>query len=218
MKKNLLVILILFAFVKVNGQLNPINNLIYYQAYIYETCPTQPNVFSLHWYVPDPSVQDTLVGYNIYRNADLWRFQETIGALCLCDFCPDEELLVYYPCQFWIKVKAVYNAAHLESPATDSAFFWGLATNIDQVEDFYFKILENPVKRGKDVVVQITNDQEKFIGLNVYNTAGIDVTTKGETISQNHIYIPTSTFHSGIYNILIRFAEKTFPARVIIIE
>jgi hypothetical protein len=217
MKKNLLLLLILFTFIKVNSQLNPINNLYYYQEYIFENCPPH-NVFTLNWEEPEPSVQDTLVGYNIYRNADLWRFQETIGAFCHCYFCPDDELFNYIPSQFWIKVKAVYNVAHLESPATDSAFFWGLATNIEQVEDFYFKILENPVKSGRDVVIQINDEQEKYIGLNVYNTAGVDVTTKSLTISQNYIYIPTSTYDSGIYNILIRFTGKTFSTRVIIIE
>jgi|WetSurMetagenome_2_1015567.scaffolds.fasta_scaffold387783_1 hypothetical protein len=216
MKKNLLLILIIFAFIKVNGQLNPIDSLYFYHWYDYELgCPFN-NCYVLDWQEPEMSLSDTLIGYNIYRGSELWRFQDYIGAGCSGSPCSDFSLIETG--SFWIKVKAVYNAAHLESPAIDSVFFWGLETNIDQIDDFYFKILENPVKRGWDIVIQIENEQEKFIGLNVFNTAGVDVTTKSQTIFENHIYIPTSTFNSGIYNILIRFAGKTFSTRVIIIE
>jgi hypothetical protein len=217
MKKSFLLLLVFFAIIKVNGQLNPIDSLYFLHWYDYDQgCPFN-NCYILDWVEPEMSLSDTLIGYNIYRDFELWRFQDYIGAGCLGSPCPDFSLIESGN-TFWIKVKAVYNTAHLESPATDSAFFWGLATNIEQVEDFYFKILENPVKSGRDVVIQINDEQEKYIGLNVYNTAGVDVTTKSLTISQNYIYIPTSTYDSGIYNILIRFTGKTFSTRVIIIE
>jgi len=125
-------------------QLNSIKNLYFYPWY---DCPN--NYFQLKWSPPDSSTTDTLVGYNIYRNNVLYRFQTdtTMHHLIPQDTnCSDNFLggdgVVFPP--FYIHVTAVYNLSHIESLYNDSALCMGLALNTKEIQDNNIKIEISP--------------------------------------------------------------------------
>ena len=131
------------------GQLNPINNLEFYHEHIYpgSTCPGF-NCFNLSWEAPGNSILDTLIGFNIYRNNQLYQFQDYIGVACLDGMplpCPDADFIIF-PAPFWIKVTALYNVELLESIAIDSVMCEGFLININTTENESFTIYSNPAK------------------------------------------------------------------------
>ena len=71
MKKKLLLFALfsgLFCFHSF-GQNNPVENLTWSQSYVY-----MHNFFELDWDEP-ATPHDELIGYNVYRNDELYRFQ-----------------------------------------------------------------------------------------------------------------------------------------------
>ncbi len=139
MKKSIIIIVISAFFQSAFGQLNPINNLKWSHWYV---CPH--NYFILSWGLPEPS-QDTLVGYNIYRETDLYRFQtdtslyhDECGGNC------GEDFLLYNDQPFWIHVTAVYNYTQQESIYIDSAYCYGSALGIDEKIQSKLKLYPNP--------------------------------------------------------------------------
>ncbi len=133
------VIVSLFISFQLFGQLNPINNLQWTHWYF---CPD--NFFELGWNVPDSSA-DTLMGYNVYRNNELFRFQtgtilyhlET-GGNCDVDF------VLYSGGDFWIHVTALYNSSYEESIYVDSVHCDGYAIGVPEIENSKQHLYPNP--------------------------------------------------------------------------
>lgn len=178
MKKLITSTLLLFLAIQVFGQLNPVKDFQFEHWYSYGSpCPGY-NCFSLDWGAPDVSVVDTLVGYNIYRDSELWRFQEYIGAGCSEEIspCPDESFFDFSE-TFWIKVKAVYNSALLESPALDSAHFDGHMIGIEK------KPAENKIIYPNPTDGIVTIDIENIRKIEVINSSGTKIqATEGKSI------------------------------------
>jgi hypothetical protein len=135
MKKiTLILILGVILTTKSFPQLNPIMNLSWQQWYIMPY-----NYFRLTWDPPEMSssdlLGDTLMGYNVYRDQVLYRFQtETLlnheegGGNCGEDF-----IWYNWGMPFFIHVTAVYNSSHQESIYNDSAYCPGLAIGISSI-------------------------------------------------------------------------------------
>lgn len=110
------------------GQINPVLNLTWEQIYV-----SPYNYFELAWDEPE-SPHDELIGYNVYREDELYRFQtETSlyngpqGSNCDVDF------LLYGNMQgFYAHVTAVYNPGPVESEYTQTVWVDGAAIGIKE--------------------------------------------------------------------------------------
>lgn len=144
MKNFLFTLILMVGSVYSYGQLNPVSNLTWFHGYEYPY-----NFYNLQWNSPEAGTEDTLVGYNVYRNNVLWRFQADSSVYCMPSFCPDPDFLVME--EFWIKVTAVYNYNQIESAATDSILDHGIAIGIPDDKGAAVAVLSNPVKPGESI-------------------------------------------------------------------
>lgn len=201
--KKLTFIIAIFAVVQSSfGQLNPINNLEWDHWYV-----TPNNYFVLSWDNPDPS-QDTLVGYNIYRNTELYRFQTDdilyhteAGANC------GEDFLVFNGGDFWIHVTAIYNSTLLESDYFDSAYVEGYYIGVNDIKHPKLKFFPNPTS-GK-LKIDSESDIEKII---IISPSGkiIDEYKKSK-------YLDLSNLPRGVYFITV-WTDKDVFSKPIILE
>lgn len=128
-KKILLVTFLVGSFnFNLFGQNNPVENLTWDHYYEFPN-----NFFQLNWEAPAQPHND-LIGYNIYRNDELYRFQtdttlynmftEVFGIVTNCG----EEFLIYGNGNgFDIHVTAVYNPDQTESNYLQTAYCFGAA-------------------------------------------------------------------------------------------
>jgi len=201
--KKLIFIIATFAVVQSSfGQLNPINNLEWDHWYV-----TPNNYFVLSWDNPDPS-QDTLVGYNIYRNAELYRFQiddnlyhTEAGANC------GEDFLVFNGDDFWIHVTAIYNSTLLESDYVDSAYVVGHLIGVNDITHPKLKFFPNPTS-GK-LKIDSESDIEKII----------IISSSGEIIDEykKSKYLDLSNLPRGVYFLTV-WTDKNVFSKPIILE
>ena len=204
MKKLILTIIIISAFFQSSlGQLNPINNLYWNHWYV---CPN--NYYVLSWDLPDPS-EDTLIGYNIYRETDLYEFQtETSlyhtesGGNCSDDF-------VWYNGgqDFWIHVTAIYNSTQQESIYTDSAYCFGFAIGVEERIQSKLKLFPNPTS-GKLII-----DSE----LDVKRITIISQSGKIINEYKKCLELDLSSLPKGVYFIKV-YTEKAFITKCLILE
>jgi len=162
MKKSFTLLLFIGLTVQIFGQLNPINNLTWYQWY-----QIPHNFFDLNWEPPDSSL-DTLVGYNVYRNNELYRFQ-TESELYHTENgenCPEDFLFYGTADGFWIHVTAVYNSTNDESVYIDSVFTMGPVLGIEKTAFLKRKLFPNPTT-GK-----LNIDYESVKSILIINQAG----------------------------------------------
>ncbi len=203
MKKQILLFTILIVFKSSFGQLNPINNLEWNHWYI---CPN--NYFELSWDLPNPS-QDTLVGYNIYRETDLYRFQTSTslynteyGSNCDLDF------LVYNGGQdFWIHVTAVYNSTQRESNYNDSAHCEGLAIGINERLGSKIRLFPNPTTG----IITIDSD---------FEIRRIDIVSQSGKILEEFSQrskLDLSSLPKGTY-LINAYTDKSIITNVVILE
>lgn len=148
MKKNTFLLLFILAIVsKSFGQNNPIENLTWSQSY-----ENMHNYFQLSWEEP-VQPHNELLGYNIYRNNELYRFQTETSLYNL--FTPvygfvyncGDDFLLYdnqqqaYINGFDIHVTAVYNQGQIESNYLQTVHSYGAAltaTNFFQEKAILF--------------------------------------------------------------------------------
>ncbi|MBC8756689.1 T9SS type A sorting domain-containing protein [Kordia sp. YSTF-M3] len=118
MKRSILIFTIFLTFVCTSfGQTNPVLNLTWDHTYVY---PPGNNYFDLSW--DEPALpHDALIGYNVYRGTELYRFQTENslynliqGANC------GEDFLFYNPAPFFVHVTAVYSPNNTESTFTET--------------------------------------------------------------------------------------------------
>ena len=197
---------IVFIFITVSqivyGQLNPIQNLFWNHDYQW---PIEPyNTFTLSWDEPENST-DTLIGYNIYGDNILQRFQNYIGAECTTYNTSDCNFFDFLQEEDWIKVTAVYNVASEESPALDSAQFMGLMTGIDDSENNFINININ--QENKFVYID-TN--EKIEKINIFDATGKIL------LITNEKNIDLSRFSASIYLFVIYFENKLYTKKIIL--
>jgi hypothetical protein len=141
MKKTTLALaFFLTVIVQSIGQTNPVINVTWDHEYI-----MPHNYFELRW--DEPSLpHDELIGYNIYRENELYRFQteNSLFNLQLGSNC-DEDFLAYGDQNgFLAHVTAVYNPGQIESPYLQTVFVDGLALKNNEFVDRKAMLYPNP--------------------------------------------------------------------------
>ena len=212
MKKNNLYLVIFAIFiVKSFGQINPVQNLTWSQEYI-----SPHNNFYLNWEEP-LQPHDLLVGYNVYRNGELYRFQTettlygyysqvftTFLTNCNTNFLVIENQNPPNFNGFEVYVKAVYNPGGIESNYNNSYQTYGPALNIDNYKLQETKIYPNPTKG----LLNIENIKaEKII---VY-----DITGKELKEFYFKTQIDLSEFSKGFYIIKVFSTENITTNKII---
>ena len=218
MKKFMFIFVCELLFIsQIFGQLNPIKNLVFKQQHVmFSSCPSF-NCIELTWNQPDVSVTDNLVGYNIYRNDILWRFQTYIGFMCNEIGCPDSnDDFLNFGGPFTITVKAVYNYNHNESIANESAYCAGIATEIKgNIFDKIF-IMKNPVLKGDDICISIPDNLNEDYNIQIVSILGQFMSITNMSRDNNIIKIKTNNFNSGIYQILLSFNKQIISRKIIV--
>jgi len=218
MKKFMFLFICELAFIsQIFGQLNPIKNLVFKQEHVmFSPCPGF-NCIELTWELPDISLNDTLIGYNIYRNDLLWRFQADTGFFCNEMGCPNSnDDFINFGGPFTIKVKAVYNYNHIESIANGSAYFAGLYTEIQEnLVDKIF-ILKNPVSQGNDICISIPDNLNEDCNIQIISILGHSINRFNMYRENNLIKIKTNNFNCGIYQIILSFRNQIISKKIIV--
>jgi len=167
----------------------------------------------LSWDIPELSLNDTLIGYNVYRNNILWKFQSTIGAYCHPYDCPDQDFLLTEG--FWIKVTAIYNYNHLESIANDSILDPGYLIGVGEKSTDPVRILSNPVKKGEMIKIKI-NESLKEGKIILFNTLG-SIIRESNIQKYNSIFEwDTCDLPTGLYYLNAKNEDFTMILKIII--
>jgi hypothetical protein len=204
---------LLFVFSSM-AQLNPIRNMVWTHTY-----EMPNNCFSLNWTEPVLSSNDTLIGYNIYRDQILYTFTtETYHDCNPCIGIPNQpfcSFMNYNMGEFYMHVTAVYNYNHVESIYTDSVNFGGIAIKIKEVSN-----------NDKLKILAVTQKNTTLrIELNQSNENGELMITNllGQTFNaiplnnQKNIEINISNYISGIYFLNLK-TNKDYLTRKVIIK
>lgn len=165
------------------SQINPVQNLQWYQTYDYPY-----NVFELIWEEPQ-NPHDGILGYNIYRENELYRFQTETWLGFSPDFESnvDEDFLLYNDSEgFTIYVSAVYEG-EIESEY-ESAYCEGYMLN--SVEQFIndSQIYPNPV-------VNELYFSEKLKNIKIFDSDGKVIFIREEVVSSLNF----QSYAAGIY-------------------
>lgn len=144
------------------GQINPITNLFWDHHYIYPN-----NFFELTW--EEPAIpHDELIGYNVYRENELYRFQteNSLYNLEQGSNCGEDFLLYNNGQGFFAHVTAVYNPGEVESDYTETVFVEGPLLEIKDFNNQKVIIYPNP----SNGIINIGNKNLKKIV--VYDITG----------------------------------------------
>lgn len=157
MKKYLLFIFAILTYSLGFAQNNPVQNLNWYHTHIFP----YNNIFSLSWQEPEIP-HNELIGYNVYRGNELYRFQTNTSVGC------DSRWGINDGCDFLIQaftvyVKAVYKG-NIESEAV-SYTINGPALSTQELSSKPFTISPNPVK-------DILNFSEEITDLKITDLSG----------------------------------------------
>lgn len=187
-----------------NGQINPILDLSWEHYYV-----MPHNYFELNWEEP-ASPHDELIGYNIYRENDLYRFQtETSlynleqGSNCGVDF------LLYNGNGgdgFYVHVTAVYNPGPVESSYSETIYVEGAMINVDDHKKQRAIVYPNPTN---GILFIENTDLKKIV---VYNLSGQKIK---ELAPQSQIDL--SNIPRGLYFLKL-ISEKGILVKKIILE
>ncbi len=184
MKNTLFSILTLSYFGLSFGQINPVQNLEWGHSYI-----DMQNVFELSWEEPEQP-HDELIGYNIYREEELYRFQTETSLGCNPNFGATEDcdFIMYYSdgAPFTGFVAAVYEGG-IESEYI-SFDMTGVMLNSNEQNRVGFNIYPNPV-------FDELHFSEKLIEIQVSDLNGKIIFTKQEATSSLNFH----SLHPGIF-------------------
>lgn len=125
------------------AQINPIQNLLWE----YEYLGLDGENFALSWDEPE-NPHDELLGYNIYRNNELYRFQVENVLFCTAEFdCNDDNGFPFFEGgqSFYAHVTAVYTG-EIESEYIDSVYVDKPLLNIKEIKTKKIKTYPNPVQ------------------------------------------------------------------------
>ena len=213
MKKiTLLLVIILTIITKSFGQNNPVENLTYSQTY-----ESPNNYFQLNWEEPiQPHNQ--LIGYNIYRDSELFRFQ-TERALynfyspvygfvsnCGLDFLERDNQNQPYTNGFEIHVTAVYEPGQIESNYTQTYHANPLALQINSFTQEKAILFPNP-----------TNGELNIGNLNLEKIIIYDISGKEIKVFAPSSQIDLNNMPKGLYLIKL-FSENNIIIDKIIVK
>lgn len=150
MKLKFILLLVIIFGVKSFGQINQVENLTWSHWYDYPN-----NFFELQWEAPTQP-HDELVGYNIYRNNEWFRFQtetslynlysDVHGFISNCDidFLTVDNQNQPYESAISVHVTAVYNPNHIESDYSQTVFVEGFMLSINDHTKSKTTVFPNP--------------------------------------------------------------------------
>ncbi len=187
------------------SQLYPIQDLQFDHWYV-----TPNNYYNLSWEIPEPSV-DTLMGYNIYRDAELYTFQsETYLSHTEAGGNGTEGFLMYGSGEpFYIHVTAVYNYTLEESIYNDSVYCDGLAIGIKELSNGQLNIFPNPATN----TISITNPSGlKILCVTLYTHTGLKIISNKAPINT----IDISDLEAGLYFVEIKTNEGDVRKKIIV--
>lgn len=198
----MLVSLCLGFALSLSAQINPVTNLTWGQRY------DSPNTyFNMEW--DAPVSQDNLVGYNVYRGNQFYRFQTDIF-LCHdipptappCQNAPESFL---YAAPFWAHVTAVYEN-NIESTYTDSVLVQGALIGINEV--IYNK---KPLFYPNPTTGKLNIDYKDIQQILIFGLNG-KLIAKFETSPQ----IDLSGIPKGLYFVKLINGEQTFLSKLVL--
>ena len=199
------------------GQLNPINDLTYEQTYVYPNtnCPNY-NCFDLDWTEPFPS-NDTLIGYFVYKDNEIWIFTEETSVTCSGDIpCEYDDFFVGMP--FYAKVKAVYNVDSLESIANDSVLIEDIYIDIAEHKNHDISIINNPILSGQDITLLIPNSISMAYVIKITSINGEILKEYGKLqVCNSKINLSSNGLSTGVYIIQIFGDNRVFTNKLLII-
>lgn len=213
MKSVSLIFIFLIAFINNSfGQNNPIENLSFTQSY-----QMPNNFFELYWDEP-LQPHNELIGYNIYRNNELYRFQTESSLYNFYSVlygyvsnCEQDFLIYFNPIEqnygeFEIHVTAVYNPGHIESNYLQTTHCYGFALNTNNFNQEKVLLFPNPTNG----LLNIENiNLEKII---IYDISGKEV----KQVAPNS-QIDISTISKGFYIIKL-FSDRGIITDKIVIN
>jgi len=208
MKKIILIctILLTFTFQSI-GQINPIQNLSWSHWY------NDPyNFFTLEWDEPE-SPHDDIIGYNIYREDDLFMFIDETSIYHIdsdlygiISNCGGESFLMYDDGEgFFVHVTAVYNPGDVESTYTETVFVEGPLLSLNNFETQKPIIYPNPSKG----IITIENE-------NVDKIFVYDITGKKIREFDFKPQVDLSGVTKGIYIIKLLFDNEALVSKLIL--
>jgi hypothetical protein len=156
-------IVIFFTFQAI-GQINPVLNLTWEQGY-----NSPDNWWILSWDEPELP-HNELLGYNIYRDDELYRFQ-TENSLYFFDEQNNNCGNDFFDFngnhgQFYVHVTALYNPGPVESDYTETIYIQGLVISTDDFKKEKSILYPNPTNG----IVNIESEEVKRILL--YDISG----------------------------------------------
>lgn len=159
---TLTIALFLICILQSNGQTNPISNLTWEAYYV-----SPYNYFELKWDEP-ASPHDELIGYNVYREDDLYRFQTETSLYNFEDRsnCGVDFLIYEGGIPFYAHVTAVYNPGPVESAYTETVYIEGAAIKVENFEYIKTVVYPNPSKG----IINIEN--EDLNKIQIYDVTG----------------------------------------------
>lgn len=182
--KNIFTIAIVVSLSQLSiGQINPVQNLQWHQMYDYPY-----NIFELNWEEPQ-SPHDEILGYNIYREDEFYRFQTEmwLGFHPEFESNVEEEFLLYNDgAGFIINVSTVYEGG-FESEF-ESVYCEGFMLNSQEQFVTNIQIYPNPV-------LNKIYFSEKLKNIKIFDSNGKVIFTKEEATS--HLSLQMCT--TGIY-------------------
>src|SRR5690606_18349509 len=125
------------------SQINPVQNLLWE----YEYLGLDGENYALSWDEPE-NPHNELLGYNIYRNDDFYRFQVETVLFCTAEFdCNDDNGFPFYGNgdSFYAHVTAVYEGG-IESEYIDSVFVDEPLLTTNEIRTTKLKVYPNPVQ------------------------------------------------------------------------
>lgn len=182
-------LLILLIICPLSAQINPVQNLEWEQGY-YE----MQNIYFLTWEEPYQP-HDELIGYNIYREDELYQFQTETGLSCYPDFGLDEGcgfLDFNDGLPFIGFVAAVYKDG-IESEYVPFEVY-GYAIGLNEIETHNFSIFPNPVQNTLYF-------KKKAFNISIFDMNGKLVKTVAEAES-----IKLNELATGNY--IVRYSDK----------
>ncbi|WP_347375034.1 T9SS type A sorting domain-containing protein [Aequorivita sp. Q41] len=190
------------------GQINPVQNLNWEHWY-----ENPNNFFVLSWDEPEQP-HDEIIGYNIYRENDLFLFISDETSIYNIDDpvngivsnCGGEDFLIYgNGMGFYAHVTAVYNPGEVESDFIQTEFVRGSLLGIKDFNNQKAIIYPNP---SKGIVNINNNNIEKII---IYSITG-KIIKEMKPQSQ----IDLSDINKGVYVIKLISDTNTFIEKIIL--
>ena len=194
---------LLFTF-QSSGQINPVLNLTWEQWYDFPN-----NYFELAWNEPE-TPHDELIGYNVYRENELYRFQtETVlnDSNCGVDF-----LLYGNGEGFYAHVTAVYNPGGVESDYTETVWVGGAMIGITDYTTQKATLYPNPshgilnIRLNTPLAEPLAMTVFDVLGKRVYSTS----------LNTDNSTLDLSFLKNGFYLAVFQGESSAFKQRFIL--